>query len=59
MNNLEYKMLDIIYNYKGLASVKDNNTTYGLPIDSIPKEEFLKNVNTFCKFKYIKSFYLL
>jgi len=55
MTDLQYKILDKIYNYKGLAKIKYNEEAKGLDIDAITKEDLIKNVWLIHKCKYEKT----
>jgi len=55
MTDLQYRILDIIFNYKNVAKVKHNNETKGLDIDTITKNDFLNKICIFKKLKYIKT----
>ena len=55
MTDLQYKILDIIFNYKGIAKVRYNNEVNGLDIDTITIDEFIFKIGKFRKNKHIRT----
>ncbi len=56
MTELQYEMLDLIYYYKSVAKIKNENEVKGEIINGITKEELFKNFNKYNNSKIRNSF---